>query len=118
MAARIKYGEQNKIRDTIALVLNFMIFLLVDCEASIVEMLSTALDVWITKTCKRITIVNTIAPKTKLIVVKTLSILKCKPTAIPTALMRAVEHAIVINASMNVIVSMVLNVSWYLFRIS
>ena len=111
MADRIKYGEQNKVSDTIILVLNLMIFLLVNCEPTIVEMLCTAFDVWITKTCRRVTIINTITPKTKLILVKTRSFLKSKPTAIPTALVRAAEHAIAISVGMNVVVSMVLNVA-------
>ena len=50
-------------------------------------------------------------PKTKPIVVKTCSFLKFKPTAIPTTLMRAAKHAIVIKASMNFVVSMVVNVA-------
>ena len=111
IAVRIKYGVQNNISDTIILVLNLTIFLLVNCEASIVEMLCTAFDVGITKTCRRVTIIITITPKTKLIVVKTLSFLTCKPTAIPTALIRAAEHAIAINANIKVVVNLVLNVA-------
>ena len=74
----------------------------------------SAFDVRITRTCRNVTIFNTITLSPKLMLVKICSFLNTKPIGVSIALINPPKHATDNNVNINLLVSLVLKFVQYM----